>query len=252
MSRRKKYNKEEKIDSNLEAIINGPDKKHWTIHDLKVIKPLTNTQNELFSNFLNNDTSIVAAGTAGTGKTYLAFYLAFNELLQQNTIYKKIIIVRSAVTTRDIGFMPGNIDDKMSLYETPYRDICGNLFNRNSTYDDMKKAGKIVFMPSSYLRGLTWNDCIVIVEEIQNMTYHEINSCMTRIGKNTRVFITGDGVQTDLTKNSREVTGIYKFLSIAEKMRSFHVLYFNTNDIVRSDFVKEWIIASEDFDNGRQ
>lgn len=236
---------EQLVANNFRAIQEGPKKKKWSSHDLKCIKPLTAAQGDLFHAFFQGN-HICAYGSAGSGKTFLGMYLALNEVLQGNQ--QQIIIVRSAVTTRDLGFMPGDLNEKMALYEAPYKDICAELVGRASTYADMKEAGVISFMATSYIRGLTWDNAIILVEEGQNMSAHEINSIMTRVGQNTRVIFTGDLIQTDLRKNSRDVSGMAGFLNIIARMDGFEAVEFTVHDIVRSEFVKSWIIASEGYD----
>ena len=241
MSKYRHANRKRKKVSHTEEIVR--DKKSWCIHDLKPVHPITKNQRILFDSFFDGK-NIVASGTAGTGKTYLAFYLAFTELFESNSI-DSIIIIRSAVQTRNLGFTPGTLEEKMSVYESPYRDICGDLFSRYSTYDNMKKEGYISFMSTSYIRGATWPNTIVIVEEVENMNTHEINSVITRLGKNSKIIFTGDYAQTDLRGNDK--TGINNLINIANNMASFKVINFNRNDIVRSALVKEWIIAKEKY-----
>jgi phosphate starvation-inducible protein PhoH len=232
---------EEALLQNGSAKRNGPKRKTWSTHDLKTIKPLTPSQQDLFHAWFNYD-HICAAGTAGTGKTFLTFYLALNEILNPKTPQTKIIVVRSVVPTREVGFLPGDLAEKVSVYESPYRDICAELIGRDSTYDDMKESGIIHFMPTSFVRGLTWDDAIVVVEECQNMTFHEINSIVTRLGKNSRIVFTGDTNQTDL----RPVDcGMEKLLATVDNIQTFATVEFNHNDIVRSEIVKSWIIAAE-------
>jgi phosphate starvation-inducible PhoH-like protein len=237
------------IENNMAAEVEGPTrKKNWTKHDVKCVRPMTDTQADFFENYYN-DFHVCAYGSAGTGKTFLATYLAINDVINPDARHKRVIFVRSVVPTRDIGHLPGTLDDKVSQYETPYRDILTELFGRASTYDDMKKAGLIQFLSTSYIRGTTWNDCVVVVDEMQNMTAHEIDSIMTRIGSNTRVIATGDLRQTDLTNKSRERTGMDRFLAIVDNIPNFEVSMFTRDDIVRSNFVKQWIVASEDYDD---
>lgn len=229
---------------NGKAIEEGPKKKKWSIHDLKTIKPLTPAQEDMFHAWINKD-HIAAHGSAGTGKTFIGLYLALNDLLhfRQN----KIIIVRSAVPTRDVGFLPGDLDDKVQYYETPYHDIFHELVGRKSTYKDMKDAGLVEFMTTSYIRGLTWDNAIIVIDEGENLTWHEINSIMTRVGDNTRVIFTGDLVQSDLDgSNKNGKSGMNLFLNVIDNINSFVSIRFNKHDIVRSDFVKSWIVAAED------
>lgn len=233
---------EESLRQNGTAKHNGPKRKTWSIHDLKTIKPLTPSQDDLFHAFMNYD-HICAHGTAGTGKTYLAFYLALNEILNPKTPQERIIVVRSVVPTRDVGFLPGDLDEKVAVYESPYKDICADLIGRPSTYDDMKDAGLIQFMPTSFVRGLTWDNAIVIVEECQNMSFHEINSIVTRLGQHSRILFTGDTNQTDLRPIE---CGMEKLLQVAKNIQTFAMVEFTQHDIVRSELVKSWIVATEE------
>ena len=192
-----------------------------------------------------NDKNLCAYGSAGTGKTFLALYLAINEVIQKRQ--HRIIIVRSAVPTREVGFLPGDLEEKTALYELPYHDIMWELVGRHSTYQDMKDAGLIEFVTTSFIRGLTWDNAIVIVDEAENMTFHEIDSIMTRVGENTRVIVAGDIKQTDLDGSRKNGTsGIQDSIKVFDKMGGFECIAFNKYDIVRSDFVKSWIIASEE------
>lgn len=232
------------INNNLKAIEEGPAKKRWTKHDLKAVRPLTQNQHEMFRQYFQGD-NIVAYGSSGTGKTYLALYLAMCDVLDGNKPQDHIIIVRSAVTTRDLGYMPGTLEEKVALFENPYRDILNDLFGKFGTYDSMKEQNIIRFVTTSYIRGLTWDNAIIIVDEGQNMTDHEIHSIMTRVGHNSRVIFTGDLAQNDLNSKTKEKTGMKRLLKIIEKMKEFSSICFTIDDIVRSDFVKSWIIASE-------
>lgn len=232
---------EEALLQNGSAKRNGPKRKTWSVHDLKTIKPLTPSQQDLFHAWFNND-HICAIGTAGTGKTFLAFYLALSEVLNPQTPQNKIIVVRSVVPTRDVGFLPGDLAEKVSVYESPYKDICAELVGRDSTYDDMKESGIIKFMPTSFVRGLTWDNAIVIVDECQNMSFHEINSIVTRLGQNARIVFTGDTNQTDLRPIE---CGMERLIKTVNNIQTFATVEFNHHDIVRSEIVKSWIIAAE-------
>lgn len=229
---------------NGRAIQEGPRRKHWSKHDLRFIKPLTPTQGDMFQDWMNG-MNIVAHGSAGTGKSYVALYLALNEYLKPESEYEHIVIVRSAVPTRQLGFMPGSLDEKVALYETPYRDILAELVGKNSTYDDMKEAGVINFMTTSFIRGLTWSNTLVVVDEAQDMTLHELNSIMTRLGENSRIMVCGDTKQNDLVHSKHDVSGLEVFLKIVATMPNISLIQFNHHDIVRSDFVKQWITAYE-------
>lgn len=222
----------------------GPKRKTWSTKDLKHIKPITSAQEDMFHSWFQGK-HLCASGSAGTGKTFLAFYLALNEVFAGRA--RKIIIVRSTVATRDVGFLPGTIEEKTAMYELPYHDILAELVGRRSTYEDMKHAGVIEFMTTSFVRGLTWDNAIVILDEGQNMTFHEINSVMTRIGNNTRVIMTGDTKQTDLSESRKHLglEGMSHAMKIFSNLDSFECVQFNKHDIVRSEFVKSWIIACE-------
>lgn len=234
------YELSEALVANGRAQELGPKRKTWTQHDLKAVKPLTPNQNIMFDEFSRGQ-HVVANGSAGTGKTFLACYLALNELLDPDTQYERIIIVRSAVPTRDVGFMPGTLEEKVALYELPYRDIFADLLRRRNSYQDMKDAGLVEFCTTSYVRGLTWDNALIIIDECQSATFHEINSVMTRIGKHSRIIIAGDIPQTDLRKKG-ETSGFDQLVAVAKYMKMFSVINFSHMDIVRSDFVRSWII----------
>jgi phosphate starvation-inducible PhoH-like protein len=222
-------------------------KKTWTIHDIKTVSPLTPNQAEAFHEWFAGQ-NLFLHGTAGTGKSFVAIYLALNEVLSKINNIDQIRIVRSVVPTRDQGFLPGTEEEKQAVYETPYVDIFSELIGRPNTYRDMKKAGKVKFVTTSYIRGTSWNDSVVIVEEAQNMTEQEFDSVMTRIGKNSKIIITGDTKrQNDLIiKNGHSGSGIQRAERILNLMDEFTSISYNTQDIVRSGLVKSWIMASEE------
>lgn len=232
------------LADNVVAINTALPKKTWTKHDMKLIQPRTANQSEMFQAFYEGY-NVCAKGSAGTGKTFIASVLGMNALLDPQCPQDRVIIVRSVVPTRDIGFLPGTAEEKVAVYEQPYKDILHELFGRASTYDDMKAARMIEFTPTSFIRGLTWDDAIVIVDEAQNMTMHEINSIMTRLGENTRVIFAGDIVQTDLDGRKGNESGFAQTIKIVEKIDEFKTVTFGVDDIVRSDLVRKWIIASE-------
>jgi len=234
----------QQLHNNAIAIEEGPKKKRWSTHDIKAIVPLTQTQKDMFQQFYQGD-QLCVYGSAGTGKSFIALFLAIHDILDIKRPQKRLIIVRSAVPTRDMGFMPGSIDEKSSLYEMPYKDIFSDLFSRKSTYEDMKEARLVEFMTTSYVRGLTWDNAIIVVDEVQNMSWHEIHSIMTRIGKDSRVIFTGDMTQTDLTNYKGDKSGMDQFIRVVKKMEEFAIVYFTTDDIVRSSLVKSWIVAVE-------
>lgn len=236
------------LEANGSAQREGPKRKKWTEHDIQAIKPMTATQEEMFHAWYNGF-NICASGSAGTGKTFLALYLALQSILERGE-QNRIIIVRSIVPTREVGFLPGNLEEKVEQYEIPYQDICHELVGRPSTYNDMKDAGVIEFIPTSFVRGLTWDNAVIIVDEAQNMSFHEIDSVITRIGQNTRVIVTGDTRQTDLieTKKGGPGSGMKILINVVKKMKEFSSMEFTVHDIVRSELVKAWIMATQDID----
>lgn len=218
-------------------------KKTWSIHDLKRISPLTETQQEMFEEFANGQ-HVFAVGSAGVGKTYLACYLALQALLSpNNNKYDKIIIIRAAVASRDIGFMPGTLEEKTMFYETPYEDIFRNLLGYSKAYSNMKEAGKVQFMTTSFVRGLTFDNALIIVDECQSATFHELYSVLTRIGEDSRVIVCGDGKQDDLhSQRGSNRSGIADLTKVLTNIEEFSTISFTESDIVRSGFVKQFII----------
>lgn len=210
--------------------------------ELRSIKPLTVNQQNTFDAY-RQGFNLMLHGSPGTGKTYCALYLALQDLLEKNT-YEKIILIRSVVPSRDIGFLPGSMKEKIAVYEEPYREICDSLFGRGDGYDILKMKKIIHFTSTSFLRGMTFNNSIVIVDEAQNLEQHEINTVMTRIGDNSRMIVCGDFKQTDLVKRY-DKQGITQLMSITKEIRSFTHIEFGPEDIIRSGLVREYILAKE-------
>lgn len=239
------YQLEQALVANGRAWQEGPTKrKTWSKHDLKHIKALTPPQHAMMRDFFEGN-NVVAHGSAGTGKSFVAIYLALSEVLDPNTETDKIIIVRSAVPGRDMGFLPGAEEEKQAVYERPYPPMFASLLGRSATYNDMKEAGIVEFETTAHLCGLTWDNAVVIVDEGQNMTFEEISTVMTRLGEGSRMIFCGDLPQKDLKKRGDE-TGFPMFLRVAERMGSFGITLFTKYDIVRSGFVKDWIVACEE------
>ena len=213
---------------------------------LKEIHPLTENQGKVFEAFAD-DKNVVCAGSAGTGKTFLLFYLCLQEMIYGQE-YDKIIVFRSSVPTRNIGFLPGDEKEKMAAYEQPYKGICGDLFGRSDAYEILKKKDLVEFQSTSFVRGNTFDNCLIIVEEFQNLNYPEAVSLITRCGKNTKIFFSGDTDQCDFYK-SKEESGFPKLLRIFNNMQSIKTVNFTVNDVVRSGFVKEFLLAQEKVNN---
>lgn len=210
--------------------------------NLRTIRPLTEKQSEVFDSFYA-DKNIVMSGLAGTGKTFLALYLAIRDVMDKSMEdVDKVVIVRSAVQSREQGFLPGNIQSKASAYEDPYISICSELFNRGDAYGILKQKMELEFTTTSFIRGVTMKNAVVIIDEFQNMNFSELNTIMTRVGENSRLIFCGDYRQTDLSK-PYDKSGFHDFCKILKKMESFDYIDFGIDDIVRSALVKEYIIA---------
>ncbi len=218
------------------------------LFELKGITALTDTQEEVFNRY-DEGKNLVLHGFAGTGKTYISLYLALETLLKNQTKYDKIIIVRSVVPSRDMGFLPGSAAEKARVYEEPYREICQDLLERGDAYDILKQKRWLDFTTTSFLRGLTWNNAIVLVDEIQNMQFSEIDTVMTRLGNNSKIIFCGDFRQTDFKKDE-EKSGLKKFMSILDRMNNFAHVEFKEEDIVRSGIVKDYIIKKARYESG--
>lgn len=207
---------------------------------LNKIEPLTQNQQIAF----HSDRHLVMHGVAGTGKTYISLYLAFDDIAQG--LYNQIVIIRSSVSTRDMGFLPGSEKEKAAVYEEPYKNICNELFGRGDAYEIKKREGTVHFMTTSFIRGVTLRNATIIIDECQNMSFHELDSIITRIGEGCRVVFCGDFKQTDFSEKSREKSGLPEFMRILSQMDEFDMIDFTVNDIVRSGFVKQYIMAKED------
>lgn len=215
--------------------------------EIKQINPLTHAQTEVFELFPQNH--MVMIGAPGTGKTYISIALGLKEVMEYMA-YNRIVIVRSAVPTRDLGFLPGTLEEKIALYEAPYIDIVSDLFGRGDAYDILKNKGVVQFMSTSFVRGLTIDNAIVIFDEFQNATTMELHSIITRIGKNTKLVLSGDIKQNDLVGQTKKgsQSGAEQIIEIAKKMKSFEVVQFRKEDIIRSGFVKEYLIVRDDLE----
>ena len=214
------------------------------------IEPITNNQKRLFDSYAE-DKHLVAYGTAGTGKTFISLYNALSDVLDESTPYEKIYLVRSLVSTREIGFLPGDHEDKADIYQIPYKNMVKYMFQMPTDadfemlYGNLKAQETIKFWSTSFIRGTTLDNAIVIVDEFQNLNFHELDSIITRVGENSRIIFCGDASQTDLVKTN-DRNGIHDFLNILRKMPSFDIIEFGIDDIVRSGLVKEYIIAKLD------
>ena len=222
------------------------------IDHLKSFDPLTDNQRLFYDAYKRGDYFLALHGVAGTGKTFIAVYKALEEVLDKTNPFNKIIIVRSAVQSREMGHLPGDIDEKLDIYQQPYRQICATLFDRKDAYDRLAEQGHIEFISTSFIRGMSFDDAIIIVDEMQNMNFEEIDTVMTRVGYRSKIIWCGDYRQTDLNKKKTDVSGILKFFDIAYHMGAFTKIEFEAADIVRSSLVKDYILAKiryEDMEN---
>ena len=204
------------------------------------IEPLTPKQMDAFREYEQGQ-NLVLSGFAGTGKTFTAMYLALKTVFDSNAPQDSIIIVRSAIPTQDIGFLPGTYEEKIAPYEEPYDSICDELFKINNVYDQLKLTGHITFAPVSFIRGVTFDNAIIIVDEFANCNGHQLDSIITRCGENTKIIFSGDITQSDLHKKN-EKDGVANFVSILKDMEEFEIIEFGEQDIVRSDLVRNYII----------
>lgn len=213
------------------------------LDDLITIEPLTDNQKKFFDHYKNGETFIVLHGCPGTGKSFLSCYKAIEEVLNRSSIYEKLIIVRSSVPSREVGFLPGSLEEKTDILTQPYNQIFSNLFQRGDAYQRLVEQKHLEFISSSYLRGMTFDNSIIFVDEIQNVTWQEISTVCGRIGINSKIIFAGDFFQNDLVRKQNDQSGLPKFMEVIEKMNSAVKIDFSVNDIVRSGLVKEWILA---------
>jgi len=222
------------------------------LDNLKTFQPLTDNQKKFFDAYKLGDYFIALHGVAGTGKTFIALYKAIEEVLDKNNPFNKIIVVRSAVQSREMGHLPGDVGEKMEIYEQPYRQICHQFFDRKDAWDRLEEQGHISFISTSFIRGMSFDNAIIIVDEMQNLTYEEIDTVMTRVGHMSKILWRGDYRQTDLNKKRNDMSGILKFFDIAQHMKAFTRIEFTVDDIVRSSLVKDYILAKlkyEDYED---
>ena len=220
--------------------------KEVNMNDLVTIKPITDNQKVVFSTWKKGLNQFLF-GAAGTGKTFISLYLALQEIMDLKKPADKVILVRSLIPTREIGFLPGDEEDKAALYQVPYRNMVQFMFEMpneqafNGLYDKLKAQGSLYFLSTSFLRGLTFDNSIIIVDECQNLNFHELDTIITRVGQDSKIVFCGDFGQTDLVRNN-EKNGLHDFMRILEEMKDFNCTEFTIGDIVRSGFVRSYLI----------
>lgn len=239
LSRKERRNRRQRGEEGGSA--NNNDRFNF---ELKPVTPLTENQHNTFDSYRSGK-HLLLIGSPGTGKTYLSIYLGMNDIMEQE-LYDKMIIVRSIVSSRDIGFLPGSAKDKSKVYEAPYYSIFSELFGRGDAYEYLKTKGVVEFMNTSFVRGITLDNAVVIIDESQNLTWHEVSSIFSRMGKNCKVMFVGDTRQNDLhSKRDSESTGIYNLIRVIDNMHEFDTINFTSDDIVRSGLVKSFIKTCE-------
>ena len=220
--------------------------KEVNMNDLVTIKPITDNQKVVFSTWKKGLNQFLF-GAAGTGKTFISLYLALQEIMDLKKPADKVILVRSLIPTREIGILPGDEEDKAALYQVPYRNMVQFMFEMpneqafNGLYDKLKAQGSLYFLSTSFLRGLTFDNSIIIVDECQNLNFHELDTIITRVGQDSKIVFCGDFGQTDLVRNN-EKNGLHDFMRILEEMKEFNCTEFTIGDIVRSGFVRSYLI----------
>ena len=242
---RNELNELEQSERNLYLINSKYDNisKRMNGLSLRDILPKTQAQSDTFDAY-NENYNLLLHGCAGTGKTFISLYLALREISQRTSPYKSITVVRSAVPTRDVGFLPDALHQKLEVYELPYRSIINELYGRGDAFEVVKHKDFVNFISTSYVRGVTLKRTIVIVDECENLNFHELDSIITRIGEDCKILFCGDFKQTDF-RNDREKQGMHNFMEILSSMQSFDIVQFTQEDIVRSNMVREYIIQKD-------
>ena len=211
--------------------------------ELNYIQPITDNQVKTFNAFEQGD-NLFLHGCAGTGKTFISIYLALKEIQNGKSRRRRLIIIRTAQSSKDIGFLPGTEKQKLEVYEAPYKAICAELYHRDDAYDILKQKGIIEFHSTSYLRGTTINDAVILVDEVQNQRYVELRTVLTRTGDHSRIILCGDTKQDDLTSDRyKEASGLKDIMRVFNYMDSMTTVQFEIDDIVRSGFVRDFIVA---------
>lgn len=241
---------------NREEVIHKQDHKHShqpvnnslkiKLDHLKTFSALTDNQQKFFDMYKRGDYCMGVLGSAGTGKTFISLYKAIEEVLDKTNPFRQIVVVRSCVPTRDVGFLPGTLEEKQEVYELPYKEACTNLFDRSDSWDRLKEQGYARFISTTAIRGISIDDSIIIVDECQNMTYQELSTIITRTGYRSKIIFVGDWRQNDLVTKKNDVSGLPQFLGVLRTMKAYSEIEFNRDDICRSSLVRDFIIAAEE------
>ena len=244
----KKMTARQRVESNENEEFRQPSVSNSLkikLDHLKTFDALTENQQKFFDAYKRGDYFIGLFGSPGVGKTFLAMYRSLEEVLDRSNPFKQIVVVRSAVQVRDQGFVPGSLDEKMEIYETPYKEISETLFGRSDAWDRLKEQGYARFISTTAIRGISIDDAIILVDESQSMTFHELSSVISRVGHRSKIIFIGDLKQNDLIKSKNDVSGLKEFLNVARHMDEFSEITFTPDDIVRSSLVKSFIVACD-------
>lgn len=238
----------------LEIISNDPKDfvKSFSTHNLVSFQPKTTPQQQFMESYYQSVPVIVQVGSAGTGKTAIALYCALSEVLDKSTVYDKIIIIRSAVQAREIGHLKGDLEEKNKEYEAPYVALCDELMTfKANNYNNLKAKNLLEFHNTSFLRGKTFDNAIVIVDEFENCSYHELSTCITRVGVNSRIIFAGDFKQVDLTRKN-DKSGLHQFMHVLNYMpsSSYDIVTYKPEDNIRSGISRDFLIAEEEAESG--
>jgi predicted ribonuclease YlaK len=243
MARKNSANTETNQSTSTSKTVNNHLKLR--IDDLKTFDPLTENQRKFFECYKRGDYFMGLFGSPGVGKSFLALLKGLEEVLDKGNSFNKIVVVRSAVQVRDQGFVPGDLEEKMQIYEQPYVEICNTLFGRPDAWTRLKEQGHARFISTTAIRGISIDDAVIIVDECQSMTWHELSSVITRTGHRSKIIFVGDLKQNDLVKSRNDVSGLQDFLRVASTMKEYTQINFTSEDIVRSSLTKSWIVACE-------
>lgn len=213
----------------------------------KPISARTPNQQKLVDAFINNDLTF-ALGPAGTGKTYVAIALAVRAL--KNREVRKIILSRPAVEAGErLGFLPGDMKDKIDPYLQPLYDALEDMIPPLKLKEYMD-TNVIQIAPLAFMRGRTLNDAVIVLDEAQNTTTHQIKMFLTRLGMNAKMIITGDTTQIDLPRST--ASGLIQSLKVLRDVKGIGKVEFGKKDIVRHALVQRIVEAYEKFDNERK
>jgi phosphate starvation-inducible PhoH-like protein len=197
-----------------------------------------NMAQQIYLEAIERSDVVFGIGSAGTGKTYVAASYAAEKLYYRET--SKIIVTRPNVeASRSLGFLPGELEEKYAPYLEPFEGVFIRAFGK-SLYELFKKRGQIDPRPLGFMRGATFDDAIVLVDECQNMTEKEFKLLLTRIGHNSKVIFSGDSRQVDIPDS-----GLMSTIQRLQYIPSIEVVEFYPSDIVRSDLCKQIILEYE-------